>query len=185
MNRVTGPYGNYCTVTLELPWEVAESLVEHGPKLLADLGLAVKMRKQRTDYHLEASRQADFEQNKREFYNLGKEIHERLRNQIDAPVSNKVKAEILRKLAAEYGTTSTFLDDARRLYLADIKKEKNEIRDAQVIRLFFQGLTNKDIARRVKTSPTTVAKVLSKEKDLISALRRVVTQDLRKKGGVK
>lgn len=181
MNKVLKPYGNTCTVELELPWEVAELLVEQGPGLIEDIALALKMRKQRTEQNEKyaALRQSDYEQAKTDFFNLGMKVDQALK------AAGDNKKQTLRELAVEYDTNTAFLERVRKLYRDRVTKEEKQTRNTQIIRFYFQGLSNREIGRQVGIAPGSVSRILSEQGDLIAALRKATQDEVFNKGAAK
>ncbi|WP_419797602.1 MAG: hypothetical protein ACNI26_15060 [Terasakiella sp.] len=173
MSNAIKPYGNTCTVELDLPWEVAELLVEQGPVLIKEITLALKMRKQRTDCNAKfaALAEQDRKEAKERFHNLGRIVDEALTGQTTA--EQRVRLSIL---ADEHDTNPSFLKLVRKLYRERIVTAERELRDAQIIRFYFQGLSNKEIGRRVGTSVGNVSTILSRQGNLITALRRLIRE---------
>jgi len=91
---------------------MAELLVEQGPELIKDIALALRMRKQRTEQNekFAALRQHDFEQNRRDYFNLGMEVERALKS------AGRNKREKLKELAVEYETSPVFLERVQKLY---------------------------------------------------------------------
>ncbi|WP_028880337.1 hypothetical protein [Terasakiella pusilla] len=165
MSKVTKVYGNTCVVELELPWEVAELLVEQGPALLEEISIALRMRRQRTEHNQKfaALREQDRQQAKEDFYNLGRVVDEALQ------ASNSNKKEILKKLAIEHDVVPSFLERVRALY---VQKQKEQ-RKADVVRYYFAGFTNSQIGEKVGMSAGAVAMVLKREGNLLEAIKRL------------
>lgn len=165
MSKVTKAYANTCTVELEIPWEVAELLVEEGPALIEEISIALRMRRQRTEHNRKfaALREMDRQEAREEFYNLGRVTDETLKE------SDCDKRVVLQRLSKEYDTSPVFLERVRILYL----RQQKEQRTADIVRYYFAGFTNKQVAEKVGVCAGTVARTIKEQGNLISAFKRL------------
>jgi len=177
MNKDIKPYANTCVVELELPWEVAELLVEQGPSLIEEISVALRMRRQRTEYNRKFAslQEQDRQENRKNFHNLGRIVEEELQG------NHANKTAILRKLSVKYDVSRGFLESVRNVYLEQQKEE----RVSNIVRFYFQGFSNEEIGKRVGMAPNSVGRILKEQGDLISALRRIMAKELRTQGGAK
>ncbi len=164
------PYGPTCKVTLDLPWDVAELLVKHGPGLLNVIGAAVKARKAETHHHKEVGAFLDkqCEDNKAEWAALALHCEAEIARRSNGPGQ---RSSVVKQLAAELKVTASFINSICRVFKAESRQNGIEQRKAQIIRLYFKGWSNAAIAREVKLAPETVSRLLASEKDLLKTLR--------------
>lgn len=161
------------TVSLELPWDVAEQLVEQGPAILDALRHAMaqraaedESRKRLARYHDEraSDRIAEWDRLSRR---LDWELRRRCQNGDEKPTV------VFREFAAEFGVNVSAL----RTVHAGFTKRRNEAmrkrRAAQIIRLYFLGYTHEEIGRRVRPQlkSSAVGNVLAQNADLLSSLK--------------
>ncbi len=173
MSKVPNPYGNTCQVTLELSWEVAEAFVRNGPALIAALSDALDARKQdaRHNGQVRALLDKQCEDNKAEWAALAQycevEIARRSNGKGQRP-------RIVKQLAVELKVAPSFLNTICSVYTAEARKAGIEQRQAQIVRLYFLGRTNSEIAREVRLHPQTVAQILANAKPTLALLKASV-----------
>ena len=102
------PYGATCRITLDLPWEVAAYLVDHGPALIQAVAGALDARME--DARRRADRRAlvaaACKRNKDEWTALAAYCETEIRRRAARRIS---RTTALRDLAAELGLSTSFL----------------------------------------------------------------------------
>lgn len=166
MSPAVRPLGNLCTVTLDLPWEVAEALADHGIAIIAAIQAAVRARKE--DAALGQVRRAETEQqcdqNREDWIALAQKVQAEVDRRSNGPGQ---RPAIVRQLAAQYGVSVQHLNTICQAFGQEVKDR----RDQEIVRLYFQGRNNGQIAKAVRLTPRQVGRILAGQKDLIRDLR--------------
>ncbi|MEQ8736395.1 MAG: hypothetical protein RIC29_15835 [Rhodospirillaceae bacterium] len=168
--RPPNPDQNICRVTLDLPWEIAEVLAEHGPQLIAVIQEAVGQRSKETERCAQVAEKVSetAEANKARWAALADICHREIDRRSNGPGQ---KDSILKALASELGHDFQFLKSVCRIYGTKIKKNLKADRDASVIELYFDGLSNSQIAEKLAIAPGSVSRILSGQKKKIAEIR--------------
>lgn len=163
---VPNPYAATCQVTLDLPCEVAELLAAHGPKLIAAIAKAVEKRKADARRSTEVRQLLDkqSEDNRVEWAALARRCEAEIARRSNGPGQRE---RLMKQLATELNVTVSFLRTVCKVQ----RRNEAEQQSAAVVRLYFNGLSNKRIAADLGITPDTVARVLRSQKDLIKKLR--------------
>lgn len=105
---VIEPRSGLCTITLRLPWEVAEALVRHWPGIIGPIQTALAQREEnaRFDARLKAATDAQCDANVAEFKMLAEYCREEVSRRSNGPGQ---KRAILKQIAAEQGVTVSHL----------------------------------------------------------------------------
>lgn len=169
--RRVSPYPDHCTVTLDIPWEVAEALVLAGPSLISTLREAVKQEKQRVDANDKLSKYQDqkAETPQQEWQALARVADKRIRQLMREDKVTFPKAVSI--TAKEYHFPPSSMQALIANYRKTVKAETAQSRDTEVIRLYFRGLSNRIIADHLNITQRTVQRVLSDHKDVIKFVR--------------
>lgn len=103
------PRSGLCTVTLQLPWEVAEALVRYWPGIIGPIQTALAQREEnaRFDARLKAATDAQCEANIVEFKALAAYCRSEVERRSNGPGQKKA---ILKQIAAERGVNVTYLE---------------------------------------------------------------------------
>lgn len=161
------------TVSVELPRDVAEQLVEHGPALLDALRQALQDQTQSEEVSTERDQLRNKEARDRigEWERLSRHLDRHLRQRCAR--GGEPESRVFREFARQYGFKVSHL---RNLH-SGFKKRRNERikerRTARIIRLYCLGYSNREIARlvRPKVAPDTVKRILTENRELIGSLR--------------
>lgn len=111
------PRSNICTITLQLPWEVAEALVRHWPGIIGPIQAALTQREDnaRFDASLKAATDAQCETNILEFKKLAAYCRAEIERRSNGPGQKKA---VLKQIAAERGVNMTYLEQIMRAFPA-------------------------------------------------------------------
>lgn len=162
-----------CSVTLSLPWAVAQQLVQAGPALIEQLSKQLdaqerKARSQSKYAHLEDRR---FDDRKRQWRKLDIQADSRIRRLMRAEgiALNSAISRIAKAYGIPYSTLRARIDGHR----YERRQRINTRRDTRIVRLYLQGNSHASIAKQVrpKVSAGTISKRLREHKDLIGYLR--------------
>lgn len=168
--RPPNPDQNICRVTLDLPWEIAEALAEHGPQLIAAIQESVGQRSKTQD-----RRAVDREQlvertetNKVEWAALALLCE---REVLRRSNGKGQRSSIIKTLATELGHEVTFLNSVCKVFKNQTQKSLNAERDEQILGYYFDGLSNIEIGEKFGLAPGSVSRILASQKDKIKAIR--------------
>ena len=170
--RRINPYGNTCQVTIDLPWDVAEQLLEQSPAILTAILNALRERNRdaalraRWEAQAERERRGQHERWTRLARVADRELRRRLRS--GAETHN----QILRSVADEHGVAPGSLHALLAVYRRERRARIADRRRAQIIRYYFAGLSNAEIGARLRPpiSAGRVSSIISQERRLIQAL---------------
>ncbi|MBX7200397.1 MAG: hypothetical protein K1X51_13610 [Rhodospirillaceae bacterium] len=166
MSGSVNPLGNLCRVTLDLPWEVAEALADHGTAIIAAIQSAVRARKEDAArsqvQRAETDRQCD--QNREDWIALAQKVQAEVARRSNGPGQ---RPAIVRQLAVEYGVTVQHLNTICQAFGQEVKARRN----LEIVRRYFQGVSNRQIAKEHRLTPHQVGRILATQKDLIRDLR--------------
>ncbi|MHB1206629.1 MAG: hypothetical protein ACYCZX_13750 [Rhodospirillaceae bacterium] len=171
MSRLTlNPFGNICSVTLELSWEMAEALAEHGPAVLAAIKEAVRARKVEAKRKDQTRTETDkaCDQNRADYAALARRCEAEIVRRSNGPGQRPV---IVKQLAEELKLSVPYLNTICRVFTREEKQQGIARRKAEIIRLHLLSWTDKRIAQEVKLARETVSRILAGEQDLIKTLR--------------
>lgn len=164
------PYGSTCKVELELPWEQAEFIVEHGPSIIRSIKEALEARKAELQSN-ETTRQLVTENSEKlsaEYAALSEKAEIEIARRANAPGQRRL---IIKQLAAEYGLTAPTLERILKVQRQIRKDARDRQRIAKIISLHLQGLTNLEIGKELSIRTKVVADLLISETDLLSTLK--------------
>lgn len=171
------PYPDHCTVTLDIPWDVAEALVSAGPSLISKLRDVVTQHKQRVDKNEELNRlrNKDADSPLQEWQAMADVADQRIRQLIsDEDLSF---AQAISKTAKEHQFSPSSMRALIESYRKSHKEEVAKSRDIEIIRLYFKGVSNRIIADHLNTNTRTVQRCLAEHKDIIRFARnQIVTE---------
>jgi len=169
-NLILNPYGNTCKVTLDIPWDLAETLVAHGPQLIEIIKQALDTRKEeaRDNHKVKEVLDKQCEDNRAAWAALAEQCEAEIAKRSNAPGQRR---QILKQLAAEYKVAFPFLDSICRVYGSQKREAGIAARKAEIIRLHLSGLSHKQIAQEVKLTPESVGNIIVAERDLIGTLK--------------
>lgn len=169
--RLPNPYGNICTVALDLPWEVAELLASHGPQLIAAIARAVELRQAEARHNTAVAALLDkeAEKNKAEWAALAKHCEAEIARRSNRPSDRNV---VIKQLAVELKVTAQFIKTICKVF----RSQEHDRRHAEMLRLYAAGWTNVQIAQKFRISAETVSRALSKEKDLLKGVRALAAE---------
>jgi len=108
------PRSNTCTITLELPWEVAQALADHWPEIIGPIQQALRAR-QLAERQAEADRvrlEGSAEANRAAWRSLAAECWQELQRRSNRPIRKSATTtmyQTLREMAAERGVQTPFL----------------------------------------------------------------------------
>ncbi len=168
------PYGAICKVELELPWEQAEFIVEHGPSIIRAIKRGIELRKNELRRNEETRRLvgANAEKLRAEYAQLAEKAEAEITRRSNAPGQ---RSQIIKQLSLEYDLTVPTLT-------AILRFHKNRKQDAQrrkrvldVISLHLRGFSNRDIGRQLELRTRVVDQVLDSETDLLKTLKQNLT----------
>jgi len=171
--RSISPYPEHCTVTLDVPWEVAEALVSSGPALIAKLRDAIKHEKQRVgaDEKLNQHRNQTANTPLQEWQALAAPADKRIRHLVEA--ENLPFSKAVSITAKEFHFPPSSLHALIASYRKQVKEETTQSRDVEIIRLYFRGLSNRVIGEQLGISPRTVQRVLGDHADIVKFVRNL------------
>ncbi|MEQ8510384.1 MAG: hypothetical protein RIB43_15370 [Rhodospirillaceae bacterium] len=169
-NHPPKPDQNICRVTLDLPWEIAEALADHGPQLIAVIQEAVGLRAKETKRRSEVKEQVveSTNANKAEWSALADTCLREIVRRANGPGQRDSE---LKSLASELGHDFQFLKSICRIYAPRIKRNLKAERDAKIVDYYFDRLTNIQIAEKLGIAPGSVSRILSEHKKNIAAIR--------------
>ena len=168
-------YGNLCEVRIQLPWDIAHRLAEHGPALLNALVQAVESHERQLADNEDRQRLAE-EARRRNISTwavLGRVAARELRQP-----SNRKRSEIVREIADRYAVQSGLVDTLVRQHERDRREALRHRRDREILLLDLQGLGPTKIVERLGTrrrpvTRQTVHRVLKEHADVSAALERL------------
>lgn len=172
MDKRISIFPEHIEVTLSLPWEVAQAIVDDGPGLITALADALKQQGDKAEANSSIKRFEDAngqteDERWRQLYRQADRKIRQLRAEEglnDAQASSRIAKE----LKVPYSTLRSVLTRYRR----ERREKLNARRNANVIRMHLLGETNSRIKSRLHVSSQTVAKILQEEDDLIRSLRK-------------
>jgi len=178
-------FGNVAEISLKLPWEMAELLVDVALPVLQELAESpeLKAKRERRD---EAHRQAETaERVKRtqeqlaKNISLGRRIDRFLRQyfreaqakgrNISRPI---LKSEALKAWRGQFGGTIDQAEYCISRFRSDLKKRIKARRAREIFRCMNRGLSNAEIGKRYGYHPVTISKILGKERKRRRTARR-------------
>lgn len=165
------PYGATCKVELELPWEQAVFIVEHGPSIIRAIQSALEARK--TDL----SRNEHAQKLVTESTEKLKAEYAALSDKAEAEISRRAKApgqrrQIIKQLALEYGLTAPTLESILKVQRKIKKEKRDRQRVVDIIALHIKGLTNREIGKELGLKTKVVEGLLNSETDLLATLKQ-------------
>ncbi len=168
------PYPDHCTVTLDIPWDVAEALVSAGPSLISSLRDVVKQHKQSVDadekLNTYRDHKADTPQQEWQAMAEPADIEIRLlmsEGDLSFP-------QTISKTAKKYGFPPSSMRALIESYRRSRKEEVAKSRTTEVIRLYFKSLSDNEIGKRVNLSTRNVQRILAEHKDIIQFARNQI-----------
>lgn len=170
--RRINPYGRTCQVTLDLPWDVAEQLLEQSPAVLTAVLNALRERSR--DVALKAQSEAEAERDRRrqrdKWTRLARVADRELRRRLRSGA--ETRGQILRSVAEEHGVKPGLMQPLLSVYRRELRARIAERRRAQIIHHYFSGLSNAEIGARLRPPmvAASVSNVIRKERRLIQAL---------------
>lgn len=178
MSNRPSPYSNKCTFTVDIPWEIAEFLSDHGPAWIDALSLAVSTRRDDIAHQGRESTELRKKTELRTRAGRGLAIiaNSELRSRLRQPGTNETPRLVLDEIAARYHLTYSELKRIIAAYYPAIKKRYVKQRNAKIIHLYFAGHSNVEIGVRLGISNRTVASVLQTESDLLDVIRQLSRQ---------
>lgn len=160
------------TVTLELPWEVAALIVEHGPSTIAQVKSILDQERANNEQRQRALTlsECDGLQRRKSWDALARKLDRELRSK---NAVGKSRTALVRQFADHFGIPVSALTAIHKQYEQRRKEQIRARRDAQVIRLHFLGKSNREIATllRPRTTPQSVGRILKGYPNLIRSLQ--------------
>lgn len=161
---------SHCQITLNIPWAVAKALTEDGPSIISALKLALTQQEQENK-HVQNLKQYHDQHQENEldrWQRLARHADRMIRQSKRGGASaSKALSEAAKHFDVPFSSLQAIVLNYR-------KERRNKIaarRNAQIIRGYFRGYSNKEIAKKTGTSPRNVSRALSHNQDLISQLR--------------
>lgn len=166
------------SITLDIPWPVAELLVTDGPEIIQALASAMAEQKasDHTRARLRALHDDEAADRVREWSRLAEYINAEVRNRF--VLEGKAQSRVLSELSEEFGEPYSNLQALLTAYRATTRRDRLRKRDAEIIRLHFLGYSNRQIAKalRPQIGEGTVSRVLSEAGPLLDHLRRFASE---------
>lgn len=160
------------SLSIDLPWEVAELLVEHGPAVLKDISAALEADRTSNPARQKtlALKDKDISVRKQRWTQVARALDQQLRK---SGATGKDATRIVRETAAEFGLPVGSLRAIHRVYCRERAEKIRARRDAQVLRLHLLGHTNREIAFLIspQITPQSVGRILDRYPDVIGSLR--------------
>jgi len=108
------PRSNTCTITLELPWEVAQALADHWPEIIGPIQQALRARQlaERQAEDDRARLEGSAEINRAAWRALATECWIELQRRSNRPVRKSATTtmyQVLKEMAADRGVKAPFL----------------------------------------------------------------------------
>lgn len=177
---------NTCQVTLEVPWEVAELLVEHLSKTVDGLSIQVNARR-RFETDRSEERQAldrNCNQRIRKYRRTARLAARTFRKKGDW---SKYDGALIDPFAVQLGIQPMALWIAIGAHRRAVLKRQRRKRNRIVVRLYLAGQSNSEIAAELKKrgSPLSrgwIAKTIAREREQIIAERRARLHTISKDG---
>ncbi len=178
MSNRPSPYSNSCTFSVDVPWEIAEYLSEHGPAWIDAIAVAVAARR---DDHARLQDEATTLQRKSELRtraNRGLAIiaNSELRTRLRRSGTNETPRVILGEIAEQYFLSYSELKRIIATHYPEIKARYVKQRNAKIVHLYFAGHSNSEIALRLGMPNRAVATVLRSEGELLDVIRQLSRQ---------
>ena len=175
--RRASRFSTTCQITVELPIEVADLLINHRKEVVAAVdALARELeRRKETDarrVHLARLDDIDRRRNREKWSEVGRLVARELRHR-----KSEWRSDVLNQLSGRYGLQASFLSILAQQHEKRSRERLSRRRDTEIIRLYFRGKSNRAIAKALRrkgyrASPETVGRRLSAHDDLIFAIRR-------------
>ncbi len=171
------PYPDHCTVTLDIPWDVAEALVSAGPSLISRLRDVVKQHKQSVDDNerLNNLRDKNADSPQQEWQAIAEVSDVRIRQLMSG--ENLSFAQAISKTAKEHQFPPSSMRALIESYRKSHKEEVAKSRATEIIRMYFKGASNRIIADHLNTNMRTVQRCLSEHKDIIRFARNQIIKE--------
>ncbi|MBV6633039.1 MAG: hypothetical protein KI792_08415 [Alphaproteobacteria bacterium] len=161
------------SVTLELPFEVAELIADQGMDLVKAIVEAVELVKRNDERRkrLEQYQDADAQDRTDEWHRLAAELDAEIKRLTGS--GGVTEAEVITTFASNFSTPVSSLQAILTSYRKKQRKAAIRERDEKIIRFYFLGYTNAQIGKKLEppVSASTVNKVLAKHRDFIAMLR--------------
>lgn len=157
---------------IELPYEAAELLAASLPGFLQELKAALKRERDRQRKQGSLTVMGSDARSK-QWIQLAREIDRESRKQ--KREANEHESKVITRYAKEVGLPYSVLLAYLTVFRAQRRERIKARRDAFIIRCYFLGLSNAEIAKRLRphTSHLAVARILNQHKDLIFSLKRL------------
>lgn len=161
------------SVRLDLPWDVAEQIVDHGPQIIETLRKALDRRREDDDRRkkLESFQDAAAKDQMAQWAKLARHTDRRIRQECYR--GHRLQRHVLREIADELGIQVGALQAIHAHFKRERQRRIMERRTARIIRLYLLGYSNAAIGRLVRplVSGRTVGRILTDNKHLISTLQ--------------
>lgn len=168
------PYPDHCTVTLDIPWDVAEALVSAGPSLIASLRDVVNQHKQTiaSNEHLNQFRDNKADSAFQKWHAMAEVADIRVRQLMQE--ENLSFPQAISVTAKENHFPPSSMRALVTVYREKSKEENKHARNVEIIRLYFKGMSDRDIGRKYNIAPRTVQRILAEHKDIIKFTRNKI-----------
>jgi len=173
MKRDVSISAGLVTLKIELPWEVAALIAEHGPSTIDQIKSALDQERQHNEQRqraLSLSESGGSERRQR-WDALARQLDRELRS---AKATGKDRTALVRRFADRSGIPVSSLNAIHKGYRQRREERIRARRDAQVIRLHLLGTSNREIATQLspRITPQSVGRILKKHPDLIWSLKK-------------
>ena len=172
------PYPDHCSVTLDMPWDVAEALVSSGPALIASLREVVNQYKKKVeeDGRLNSLRNKNAPAPELEWWPLAVKADKRIRSLMNNEGLSFSKATSI--AAKEYHFPYSSMQAMISVHRKFVKEEKARLRTLEIIQLHFRGVSSQIIADHLYINPRTVQRTLKENGDLVEFARSELNEIL-------
>lgn len=175
------PYGNTCRVEVELPWEIADLIVEHGPSLILAISSAVSDRKrsaERQEYE-KAKLRATWAERKAETLVFGEKVQSEIVRRTNGPGQRPV---LIKQLAAEYGYSAKELSSILRVYREHCEERKLHRQHLRALTLHLQGFKHKEIGEKLDLSSRRIGSIL-RSSNLLDSIKEALADVKKENSG--
>lgn len=172
MKRDVSISAGLVTLKIELPWEVAALIVEHGPSTIEQIKSALDQERRNNEQRQRALAltEGDGTSRRERWDALARQLDRELRS---TKTTGKDRTALVRRFADRSGIPVSSLTAIHKGYQQRREERVRARRDAQVIRLHLLGTSNREIATQLKPTitPQSVGRILKKHPDLIWSLK--------------
>ncbi|MEQ9111496.1 MAG: hypothetical protein RIF37_08775 [Rhodospirillaceae bacterium] len=173
INKPINPYGHVCRVEIDLPWEIAELLVDQGPRLILAISDAIGDRKRDAERqeNRTAKIKADCDTRKAETLKIGAEAESEITRRSNG---SGQRNRIIKQLASEYGYPAYELNSIIRAYRNDQKERRLRKQHLRALTLHLQGFTHKEIGQKLDLSAMQIGNILCSS-SLLDSIKKAIS----------